>query len=65
MTDKKDLDQQTLVIIGASHAGLVLIEKIKVKLPPGWRVVVIEPNSHFHWQMCALLPFQIANRQYR
>lgn len=61
MAERKDGDQRSLVIIGASHAGLMLIEKVKVKLPPGWKVVVIEPNSHFHWQMCALPFFSFGN----
>lgn len=46
-------EEQTkhLVIIGCSHAGLGLIDKLRGKLPQGWKVTVVEPNTHFHWQM--------------
>jgi len=42
-------DPRNVVVIGASFAGYFLAEQLANSLPTGWRVIVIERNSHFHF----------------
>lgn len=40
---------RNVVIIGGSFAGISLARRLCEILPSGWRVVLVERNSHFHF----------------
>ncbi|RMZ85689.1 hypothetical protein DV736_g6561, partial [Chaetothyriales sp. CBS 134916] len=40
---------KNVVVIGGSFAGWFLVDTLSKSLPTGWRVILIEKNSHFHY----------------
>lgn len=40
---------RNVVIIGGSFAGITLAQRLCEMLPSGWRVVLVERNSHFYF----------------
>lgn len=40
---------KNVVIIGASFAGYHCARRLATSLPPGYKLVVVEPHSHFHF----------------
>src|SRR3978361_1557431 len=42
-------DPLNVVVIGASFAGWYLLRELSRSLPSGYRVILIERNSHFHY----------------
>ncbi|TVY41477.1 Fe-regulated protein [Lachnellula subtilissima] len=40
---------QNVVVIGGSFAGITLIRRLAESLPSGYKVVLIEKNSHFNY----------------
>ncbi|KAJ2899394.1 hypothetical protein MKZ38_003066 [Zalerion maritima] len=42
-------EPKNVAIIGASFAGVWAARQLHGALPPGYRLVVIEPHSHFHF----------------
>ncbi|KXS10550.1 FAD/NAD(P)-binding domain-containing protein [Gonapodya prolifera JEL478] len=45
---------KNVVIVGGSYAGCSAVLAAKDKLPPGYRIIVIEPRSHFHYTFAFL-----------
>ncbi|KXS10520.1 FAD/NAD(P)-binding domain-containing protein [Gonapodya prolifera JEL478] len=45
---------KNIVIVGGSYAGRSAVVAAKDKLPPGYRIIVIEPRSHFHYTFAYL-----------
>ncbi|PWN92564.1 FAD/NAD(P)-binding domain-containing protein [Acaromyces ingoldii] len=39
---------RTVLVLGAAYAGYNAAQTLAASLPPTWRVVVVERNSHFH-----------------
>lgn len=39
---------RTVVVVGGSFAGIEVVRRLCQSLPTGWRVVLVEPNSHLH-----------------
>jgi sulfide:quinone oxidoreductase len=39
-----------LVVLGAGTAGATLVTKLHRRLPAGWRVTVVDPSVHHHYQ---------------
>ena len=42
-------DPKNVVVVGGSFAGWMLAESLATSLPTGWRVVLIEKNTHFNF----------------
>ncbi|KAJ7456945.1 putative amid-like NADH oxidoreductase [Mycena latifolia] len=42
-------DAQNVVVVGGSFAGWELATRLSQTLPTGYRVVLVERNSHFNW----------------
>ncbi|KAB5584864.1 putative AMID-like mitochondrial oxidoreductase [Coniochaeta sp. 2T2.1] len=40
---------KNVVVIGGSFAGICLVRRLAETLPTGWRVVLVERNSHIHY----------------
>ncbi|KAI9002021.1 hypothetical protein BC832DRAFT_562005 [Gaertneriomyces semiglobifer] len=48
--DEKDQDIKNLVYIGGSCVSTASVLKLRTQpLPPGYRIIIIEPHSHFHY----------------
>ncbi|MFP5309670.1 MAG: NAD(P)/FAD-dependent oxidoreductase [Actinomycetes bacterium] len=39
-----------LVVLGAGTAGATLVNKLQRRLPDGWRITVVDPSVHHHYQ---------------
>lgn len=46
---------KTVVVLGAAYAGRRCAQVLGSTLPPDWRVVVIDRNTHFNRQSTMLL----------
>ncbi|KAB5578238.1 hypothetical protein GE09DRAFT_1089008 [Coniochaeta sp. 2T2.1] len=40
---------KNVVVVGGSFAGICLVRRLAETLPTGWRVVLVERNSHIHY----------------
>ncbi|RMZ74905.1 hypothetical protein DV737_g5620, partial [Chaetothyriales sp. CBS 132003] len=49
LTYKLVAQPKNVVVIGGSFAGWFLVDTLSKSLPTGWRVILIEKNSHFHY----------------
>lgn len=49
LTYKAGENPKNVVVIGASFAGFVLAKQLAQSLPSGYKVVLIEKNSHFYF----------------
>ncbi|RMD40577.1 hypothetical protein DV735_g4567, partial [Chaetothyriales sp. CBS 134920] len=49
LTYKSVARPKNVVVVGGSFAGWWLLDTLIKALPTGWRVVLIEKNSHFHF----------------
>jgi apoptosis-inducing factor 2 len=48
-TYKETSSPKNVVVLGGSFCGLVLAKKLMETLPTGYRIVLIEKNSHFNY----------------
>ena len=42
-------EAQTVLVIGGSFAGISLVQRLCETLPTGYRLILVEPNSHFNY----------------
>jgi apoptosis-inducing factor 2 len=42
-------EPKNVVVVGGSFAGLVLVQRLTETLPSGYRVILVESNSHFNY----------------
>lgn len=47
---------KTILILGGAYAGRRAAQLVSGNLPKGWRVVVIEKNSHFNRESRLAIP---------
>ncbi|KIX03861.1 uncharacterized protein Z518_07414 [Rhinocladiella mackenziei CBS 650.93] len=49
LTYKTDTNPKNVVVVGGSFAGYFLAKQLSESLPSGYRVILIEKHSHFHF----------------
>jgi len=46
---KRTSNPRTIVILGGSFAGIQLVKRLSQTLPSGFRIILVEKNSHFNY----------------
>lgn len=55
VTDQPESSAKTVVVLGASYGGARAARLLALSLPAGWRLVVIDRNSHMNREFAHLL----------